>query len=108
MVDKPIGDVIRRYLSTLPALGIRPSRAVLFGSFARDEADEDSDIDLIVIAPEFDSSYTLETVESLWEARAGADNRIEPIPCGEREWEAETGRPILDIARQEGIVIAAE
>ena len=28
--------------------------------------------------------------------------RIEPIPCGEREWETEEGRPILDIARQEG------
>lgn len=36
-----------------------------------------------------------------------ADNRIEPIPCGEREWETDQSRPILEIARREGIVITA-
>ena len=45
--------------------------------------------------------------ESSWRATAAADVRIEPIPCGEREWESEGGRPILDIARRDGVVIAA-
>ena len=65
-----------------------------------------SDIDLIVIAPEFDGPRETMLVEKLWQARALADNRIEPIPCGEREWETDQGRPILEIARHEGIIIA--
>jgi hypothetical protein len=35
------------------------------------------------------------------------DDRIEPIPCGEREWESGDGRPILEIVRREGVVIEA-
>jgi hypothetical protein len=44
-------------------------------------------------------------VEKLWLATATADNRIEPIPCGEQEWEMDGSRPILEIARREGIIV---
>jgi len=44
-------------------------------------------------------------VEKLWLATASADNRIEPIPCGEQEWETDGARPILEIARREGVII---
>jgi len=93
-------------LATLPALGIHAQRAVLFGSFAHGRAGEYSDIDLIVIAPEFDGSREVSLVEALWQATI-SDNRIEPIPCGEREWETDESRPILEIARREGVIIAA-
>ena len=105
MVDLPVIEAIRRYLGVLPGEGIHASRAVLFGSFARGEAKETSDIDVVVIAPEFDGLCDRRLVRRLWIARAQADVRIEPIPCGEREWETEGGRPILDIARREGLEI---
>ena len=106
MVDEVVVGAVKRYLAGLPALGIHPTRAVLFGSFAQSQADEWSDIDLVVIAPEFDGSREISLVKALWRATV-ADNRIEPIPCGEREWETKQGRPILEIARQERIVITA-
>jgi len=86
--------------------GIHARSGILFGSFARGEATEWSDIDLVVIAPEFDGARTLPQVERLWVLTGEADNRIEPIPCGEREWETEEGRPILEIARREGMEIS--
>lgn len=107
MVDSTVIAAVQRYLAALPSVGIHATRAVLFGSFARGKAHEWSDIDLIVIAPEFDEPRTIEMVKRLWRATAFADDRIEPIPCGEREWETNGGRPILEIARQEGVVIAA-
>jgi predicted nucleotidyltransferase len=107
MVESSIVTTVRRYLAALPAEGIHPRRAVLFGSFARGQSGEWSDIDLIVIAPEFDGPHDIVQVEALWRATLAADNRIEPVPCGERKWETEDIRPILEIARQEGIVIAA-
>ncbi len=108
MVESGIVDVIRRYLAVLPSVGIHARRAVLFGSFATGQAHQWSDIDLVVIAPEFDAGRDFETVKSLWETTLLADNRIEPIPCGEVEWESGNGRPILAIARSEGVVIEAE
>ena len=107
LVDKAIITTVQHYLAALPNIGIHAQRAVLFGSFARGEADELSDIDLIVIAPEFDGLNEIKLVEDLWQATAFADNHIEPIPCGEREWETDQGRPILEIARREGVVIPA-
>ena len=107
MVERTIVASVQRYLASLPALGIRANRAVLFGSFARGEGDAESDIDLVVIAPEFDGGRDASLVKALWRATA-ADDRIEPIPCGEKEWESGNGRPILEIARREGLMIEAE
>ena len=105
MVDETIVEVIKRYLAALPRYGIHADRAIVYGSFARGESHEWSDIDLIVIAREFDEKYGMSDVEQLWIATEAADDRIEPIPCGEREWETDDARPILEIARQEGVEI---
>lgn len=107
-IDAAIVDVVKRYLSVLPTVGIHARKAVLFGSYATGQADQWSDIDLIIIAPEFDVARDFDTIRNLWETTLLADNRIEPIPCGEVEWESGDGRPILEIARREGVVIEAE
>lgn len=107
MVENAIIKAVRRYVAVLASLGIHTHRIVLFGSFARGDSEEYSDIDLIVIAPEFDGHREMALIEKLWQARKSVDNRIEPIPCGEKEWETDQSRPILEIARREGIIIAA-
>ena len=91
----------------MPASVGRASRAVLFGSHARGEGNEWSDIDIVVIAREFDGPPDRRLVDKLWVLRARTDSRIEPIPCGEKRWETEDGSPLLEIARREGVVIAA-
>ena len=107
MVERTIMTAIQRYIKALSSLGIHTHRIVLFGSFARGDANELSDIDLVVIAPEFDGARDIALIEKLWQATISADNRIEPIPCGEQEWENDQCRPILEIARREGVIIAA-
>ena len=92
MADRAIIAAVRKYLRALSQAGIHASRAVLFGSFARGDAKETSDIDVVVIAPEFDGRRSRRLVERLWVTRDKADNRIEPIPCGEKEWETEEER----------------
>lgn len=107
MAKAQVLSLIRKYLATLPEFGFRPEKAVLFGSYARGEANKWSDIDLVVVSPEFDRPHKRELIHQLWYAALETDLRIEPIACGVREWEEDDGRPILEIARQEGIVIAA-
>jgi hypothetical protein len=85
------------------ALEIR--QGVVFGSFARAEADRWSDIDLVVVAPRFDGEISRADVSLLWRVAARTDSRIEPIPCGERQWIQDQSSAILEIARREGQVI---
>ena len=108
MVKTEIINAVERYLASLPAFGIHARQAVLFGSFARGFGDRDSDIDLVVIAPEFDGNPEIALVKKLWRAASRSDNRIEPIPCGERQWVEDDSRAIIEIARREGQRIAAE
>ncbi|MFN8458224.1 MAG: nucleotidyltransferase domain-containing protein [Anaerolineae bacterium] len=54
MVDQTILNAIDDYLKLVTEAGIQVKQAVLFGSWARGEAEPEGDIDLIVIAPEFD------------------------------------------------------
>ena len=102
MVDSTILKAIQNYLNTIRQADLRVSRAILFGSHARGEADQDSDIDILVIAPEFDEPYDKHRVDLLWALRAKADSRIEPIPVGERQWLEDDSSAIIEIARREG------
>ena len=106
MVKESVQVAVRKYVEAARAAGFHVRRAVLFGSHARGEAREDSDIDLLIIAPELDNLTDRRLISKLWELRAFTDSRIEPIPCGEREWESDGERSILEIARREGVVIA--
>lgn len=106
MVDSAVVAAVRRYLEVLRrdyALDVR--QGVVFGSFARAEADEWSDIDLIVVARRFDDVISRADVGLLWRVAARTDSRIEPIPCGERQWVEDRSSAILEIARREGEVI---
>jgi predicted nucleotidyltransferase len=105
MVAETVELTVRRYLRAARQAGIGAHRAVLFGSHARGQSHEWSDIDLVVIAPELDGVPDRRLIAKLWELRATTDSRIEPIPCGEQEWRTNMSRPILEIARREGHVI---
>ena len=102
MVERTILSVIQNYLDLIRQADIHVSRAILYGSHARGEAHPDSDIDILVIAPEFDESYDKKRVDLLWELRARSDSRIEPIPVGERQWQDDDASAIIEIARREG------
>jgi len=108
MVDQSIEQSVRLYLQAVRQAGIHATRGILYGSRARGAGGADSDIDLIVIAPEFDRAADRTLVERLWQLRARTDHRIEPIACGEVEWASPiTVRAIIEIADREGIEIAA-
>src|SRR3972149_5037338 len=62
--------VVRKYLKAATEAGIHSRRAVLFGSQVKGLADEWSDIDLIVIAPELEPPHDNRLIDKLWELRA--------------------------------------
>ena len=50
----------------------------LFGSYSRDTAREDSDIDVAIIVNKLEGDY-FSTVPIAWKLRREIDNRIEPL-----------------------------
>ena len=102
MVERTILEIVQNYLETVYQAGIGVNRAVLFGSHVRGDAHRYSDIDILVIAPEFDGPYDKKRVDLLWELRAKSDSRIEPIAVGERQWKEDDTSAIIEVARREG------
>ena len=96
---------VRGFLRSLAGEGVVARFGVDFGSQATGTADRWSDIDLVVVSPRFDGRLRRDDIDRLWELAADTDVRIEPIPCGEREWVEDDSRAIIEIARREGVVI---
>lgn len=107
MLEQSVLISVRNYLAALTARGIVVERAVVFGSRAKGEADEWSDIDLLVVSPQFDGLKDRSTVNTLWRVAARVDSRIEPIPCGSQQWRDDDSSAIIEIARREGEVLDA-
>jgi predicted nucleotidyltransferase len=105
MVKKTIIKIIQRYLGDLEIDGCNVRFGVLFGSQANGRADKWSDIDLVVVSPKFDKKRTFKDFFYLGRVALKSDYRIEPIPCGEIQWESDDASAIIEIARREGIRI---
>jgi len=73
---RELEDVLNRYRRILTALGINVERFYLFGSHRTGNAREDSDIDLIVVSPDFARLGFLERMQVLGIAAARI---LEPI-----------------------------
>jgi len=98
---------VTKYLRKLQAQGIEVEAAVVFGSQCTGKTHEWSDIDLLVIAPQFDVMKDRSDISLLWRVAAAVDSRIEPIPCGVRQWRNDQSSAIIEIARNQGEFLAA-
>ena len=105
MADATVLEIVRQYLRNIAGQGIRPHMGILFGSYASGHAGQWSDIDLLVVSAAFDGAFSREMVNCLWRVAARTDSRIEPIPCGQRQWTDDNATPIIEIARREGVQV---
>jgi predicted nucleotidyltransferase len=87
--------------------GVKVPFVVVFGSQATGRTHKWSDIDLVVVSPKFDRPRRLKDTLLLWEVAAETDCRIEPIPCGEKQWVEDDSSAIIEMARREGQAVGA-
>jgi uncharacterized protein len=107
MLEQDVLTAVQKYLAALKQVGIDVEFAVIFGSQAKGQTHEWSDIDLIVVSPQFDAMADRALINLLWRTTAHIDNRIEPIPCGSRQWREDDSSAIIEIARREGVILPA-
>ncbi|MBI5538417.1 MAG: nucleotidyltransferase domain-containing protein [Bacteroidia bacterium] len=85
--------------------GIPVKKAFLYGSYARGEATEYSDIDIMLVSPLFDSSDATADIKT-WSLTRKIDTRIEPYTVGLQRFLDDNVSPLLQIVKQEGIEIS--
>lgn len=108
MVNDEIVRALQRYARAVARHGVPVRFIVVFGSWVKGRADEWSDIDVVVVSPQFDGARSWDDVFLLWRVAAETDTRIEPVACGERQWTEDDSSAIIEIARREGQRIPAE
>jgi uncharacterized protein len=106
MVDESVVKGVRDYLRALQDQGLIVKFGVVFGSQVQGMSDSWSDIDLLVVSPRFDDLRDRGYIDLLWHVAARTDSRIEPVPCGERQWREDDASAIIEIARREGQPVA--
>ena len=77
---------IKKYIEQVKK-DVNINKVLLFGSYARNNATENSDVDLAIISEEFDKAPLLEKVK-LYQLRHRADIHydIQPVPVGLDEY----------------------
>lgn len=76
---------VRRYLDYLKANDFLISRALIFGSYAKGNFTENSDIDLAVVMKKLTNSFLMQV--ELMKISRKFDSRIEPHPFDEVDFE---------------------
>lgn len=107
MVNAEILKAVQGYIRALKDRGIDVRYVVVFGSQVVGQPDRWSDIDVVVVSPRYDTGIRFEDASLLWQVAAETDARIEPIPCGEKQWVEDDSSAVIEIARREGERIEA-
>lgn len=105
MAAKRLERIIKNYIAELRKNGIQISKIFLFGSYAYGKPNKDSDIDLLIVSPQFDDLSKDEFTSKLWLATEAVDYIVEPIGIGEKAFIKRSFSPLLDLIRNKGIEI---
>jgi len=103
MFNKSAVNAIITYVEEASKIGLHISDAILFGPYARGEANQESHINVLLVCAEYDEDSSERIKNMLWSLRSKTDSRIEPIPISKQDWVNGAGGSSADIARKEGI-----
>jgi predicted nucleotidyltransferase len=106
VVDAEIIKVIKKYLDVLAKNGVAIEQAFLYGSYARNEARKNSDIDVMLVSSYFDTNDVYR-ISKPWRFAAETDYRIEPVSVSTKRFMSDDSSPLIAIVKKEGIEIKA-
>lgn len=106
MSQKQVIGILKKYIHILYNEGIPVERAFLYGSYAKDEASTESDIDVMLVSKIFDKNDD-KLIGKTWRLTTEVDSRIEPFIVGTTRFLNDEYSPLIEIVRQEGIEITA-
>ena len=106
MVAEEVLAKVKEYLGIITAEGITVSKAYIYGSQARGTATDESDIDVMIVSPQFDIQKE-KYASLLWGGKKRCEYKIEPYAVGEQKFLTDESSPIIAIVKEEGVEVAA-
>lgn len=104
-MDEATKRLIEEYRGRLVELGIVPERMIIFGSYADGTADEESDLDILVVASGFEKMDLWERMTLLGRARVGMNTPMEILGVTPGEADSlDEGSFIKDEVLEKGLV----
>lgn len=104
MAEGEVIQLLKRYIEVLREEGISVSKAFLYGSYSDNSANEDSDIDVLLVSDGFEESNDL-LVGKVWRLTSKISSRIEPFLIGTKKYEQSENSPLITKVKETGIQI---
>jgi len=105
MAQSDVIKLLQLYVHILNEAGLRIQKAFLYGSFARNQANADSDIDIMLVSELFDTN-DVKTKAKAWQLTRKVDLRIEPFTIGSKRFFSDDDSALVDQVKKEGIEIS--
>lgn len=102
MVDEAIINVLKKFRDVLIDKGVRIEKMILYGSHARGDATEFSDIDIAIISEDFEKNK-MEASTELFRISISVDPRLEPVAVSPKSYREDTWLPLIYEIRTRGI-----
>jgi len=96
-------EAVDRFREALARQGVRASKVILYGSYATGTWREGSDIDVVVVSPDFTGKSYWERIDLLAKAICHVWQPIEAVAMTPEEWQA-GGSTIARFAREGELV----
>lgn len=103
-INNKVKNYVLQFGRLLEQEGIPVSKLVIFGSYAKNTASEDSDIDVCVVSSKFGKD-TIDEMQFLFKQRRKIDSRIEPYPASITEFNT-VQSPLMWEIRKFGLEIS--
>jgi uncharacterized protein len=100
MAKRELFKIIREYIAFIRAKGYEVTDAYLFGSYAKNKANAESDIDVAVILKEVDNYF--DTQVELMKLRRNINIYIEPHPISKKDFKE---HPLFDEINKYGLKV---
>jgi predicted nucleotidyltransferase len=103
-MDKIIDTTLAKYLSLIKERFADIEKAYIFGSYAKGNPTEESDIDIALIFSNLDDKERFDIQVQLMLLAARIDSRIEPHPISHEDFDS--GNPLMVEIKKTGIEVS--
>jgi len=104
MPDEQILNITRDYIYLLNQEGFRIIRAFLYGSYAKGNMHDSSDIDLMLVS-DYQIEDDMQKKMQAWLLTRKIDTRIEPYLVNNHRFVQDEDSPLVEIVKNEGLEI---
>jgi len=102
MAKREIVEILKKYIILLRSEGITIDKAYLYGSYLSNTANEESDIDIMIVTENEDDYLT----GKIWSLTRKVNSKIEPYLVGKGRFLNNVDSPLIDLVKKTGLEIA--